>query len=91
MSAELEPRQREESALQERLQSYERQAQEAEKELAAQSEIPPASMFNYKSPWKRQEKLLSARREAWQLKTLSHPITKSCKRKSLVYGEKWMS
>lgn len=49
VSAELEQRQREESALQERLKSYERQAQEAEKELAAQSEIPPASMFNYKS------------------------------------------
>jgi hypothetical protein len=33
----------------ERLQSYERQALEAEKELSEQSEIPQASMFSYKA------------------------------------------
>ena len=49
VSAELEQRQREESALQERLQSIERQAQEAEKVLAEQTDIPKASMLNFKS------------------------------------------
>ncbi|CAK7041343.1 MAG: hypothetical protein DELT_02839 [Desulfovibrio sp.] len=49
VSASLEQRQREESELAERLQSYERQAQDAEKELAAQHDIPPASMFNFKT------------------------------------------
>ena len=49
MSAGLEQRQREESALRERLQSIQQQAQEAEKTLAEQPEIPKASMFNFKS------------------------------------------
>ena len=49
VSAELEQRQREESALQERLQSIERQAQEAEKTLSEQTDIPKASMLNFKS------------------------------------------
>lgn len=49
MSAELEQRQREESELQERLQSLERQAQEAEKTLSEQTDIPKASMLNFKS------------------------------------------
>ena len=40
VSAELEQRQREESALQERLQSIEQQALEAEKVLAVQTDIP---------------------------------------------------
>lgn len=49
MSAELEQRQREEAAAQERLQSIERQAQEAEKTLSEQTDIPRASMLNFKS------------------------------------------
>lgn len=49
ISAELEQRQRKESALQERLQSIERQAQEAEKTLSEQTDIPKASMLNFKS------------------------------------------
>ena len=49
VSAELEQRQREESALQERLQSIEQQALEAEKVLAEQTDIPKASMLNFKS------------------------------------------
>ncbi len=49
VSAELEQRQREESALQERLQSIEQQALEAEKVLAVQTDIPKASMLNFKS------------------------------------------
>ena len=68
VSASLEQHQREASTLQERLQSYERQAQEAEKELAAQSDIPAASIFNYKSALEtageiieRQKKALAAK------------------------------
>ena len=49
MSVELEQRQQEEAAAQERLQSIERQAQEAEKTLAEQPEIPKASILNFKS------------------------------------------
>ena len=49
VNAELVQRQREESALQERLQSIERQAQEAEKMLSEQTDIPKASMLNFKS------------------------------------------
>ncbi|EFL84307.2 hypothetical protein HMPREF0326_03161 [Desulfovibrio sp. 3_1_syn3] len=48
VNAELEQRQQEEFAMQERLQSYEQQAQEAEKALSEQTEIPKASMLNYK-------------------------------------------
>lgn len=70
MSAELEQRQREESDLQERLQSYERQAQEAEKVLAEQSEIPQASMFNYKTALETAQRSLSARKKRWRQKVL---------------------
>ncbi len=49
VSASLEQRQREESAALVRVQSIERQAQEAEKTLAEQPEIPKASMLNFKS------------------------------------------
>ena len=68
LSAELKQRQREESALRECLQSIERQAQEAEKTLAEQTDIPKASMFNYKAALetaqdiiKRQKKALAAK------------------------------
>lgn len=49
VTAQLEQRQREESELLERLQSIERQAQEAEKMLSEQTDIPKASMLNFKS------------------------------------------
>ncbi len=49
MSAELEQRQREESALLERLHSIERQTLEAEKTLSKQTDIPKASILNFKS------------------------------------------
>lgn len=49
VTVQLEQRQREESAALERVQSIERQAQEAEKTLAEQPEIPKASMLNFKS------------------------------------------
>ena len=68
VSAELERRQREESALTERLQSIERQAQEAEKMLSEQTDIPKASMLNFKSVLEiahdiieRQKKALAAK------------------------------
>lgn len=49
VTAQLEQRQREESALQERLQSIEQNALEAEKALSKRTDIPKASMLNFKS------------------------------------------
>ena len=66
MSAELEQRQREETALRERLQSFERQAEEADKILAEQSHIPPASMFNFKPALERANSIIE-----WQKKSLA--------------------
>ncbi|MDL2268012.1 plasmid recombination protein [Desulfovibrio sp. OttesenSCG-928-G15] len=62
--AELERKRREESELTERLQSYERQAQEAEKELAAQSDIPPASMFNFKAVLQAAQGIIERQKKA---------------------------
>lgn len=64
MSAELEQRQREESDLRERLQSFERQAQEAEKTLAEHSEIPKASMLNYKSALETAQEIIERQKIA---------------------------
>ena len=64
VSAELEQRQREESALQERLQSIERQAQEAEKELAEQTDIPKASMLNFKSVLETAQEIIERQKKA---------------------------
>lgn len=69
-SAELERKQREESELTERLQSYERQAQEAEKELAARSEVPPASMFNYKSALEAAQDIIERQKTALAAKSI---------------------
>jgi hypothetical protein len=66
VSAELEQRQREEATLRERLESFERQAQEAEKALSEQSHIPPASMFNFKSALERANSIID-----WQKKSLA--------------------
>ena len=66
VSAKLEQRQREESDLRERLQSFERQAEEAEKVLAEQSHIPPASMFNFKPALERANSIIE-----WQKKSLA--------------------
>ena len=49
VNAALEDGKQRESALRERVESYERQAQEAEEFLKTQSTIPDASMFNFKS------------------------------------------
>ncbi|CAK7037969.1 MAG: hypothetical protein DELT_00651 [Desulfovibrio sp.] len=70
VSAELEQRKREESNLRERLQSYERQAQEAEKELAAQHDIPPASMFNYKSALEAAQDVIERQKKALAVKSI---------------------
>ena len=64
VSAELEQRQREESALQERLQSIERQAQEAEKVLAEQTDIPKASMLNFKSVIETAQEIIERQKKA---------------------------
>ncbi|MDL2216874.1 plasmid recombination protein, partial [Desulfovibrio sp. OttesenSCG-928-M14] len=70
VSAELEQRQREESALRERLQSFERQAQEAEKVLAEQSEIPPASMFNFKSALESAKGIIERQKQSLAVKSI---------------------
>ena len=64
MSAELEQRQREEVALLERLQSFERQAREAEKTLSEQSEIPKASMLNYKTAMETAQDIIERQKKA---------------------------
>ena len=64
VSAELEQRQREESALQERLQSIEQQALEAEKVLAEQTDIPKASMLNFKSVIETAQEIIERQKKA---------------------------
>ena len=64
MSAELEQRQREETELQERLQSIERQAQEAEKILAMQTDIPKASMLNFKTSLEKAQAIIEYQKKA---------------------------
>lgn len=64
VSAELEQRQREESALQERLQSIEQQALEAEKVLAEQTDIPKASMLNFKSVLETAQEIIERQKKA---------------------------
>lgn len=54
----------------ERLQSYERQAREAEKELAAQSDIPPASMFNFKSALETANGIIERQKKALAAKSI---------------------
>lgn len=68
VNAELEQLQREEAALQGRLQSIERQAQEAEKELAAQTDIPQASMFNFKSALEKAQEIIECQKKALAVK-----------------------
>ena len=64
VSAELERRQREESALREHLQSIERQAQEAEKTLAEQTNIPKPSILNFKSVLESAQEIIERQKEA---------------------------
>lgn len=70
VTAQLEQRRMEESELTERLRSYERQAQEAEKELAAQSDLPTASMFNYKSALETAGEIIERQKKALAAKSI---------------------
>jgi hypothetical protein len=70
VSVELERKQREESELQERLQSYERQAQDAEKELSEKSEIPQASMFSYKDALETAQRIIERQKKALAAKSI---------------------
>ena len=70
VSASLEQRQREEAALVERLQTYERQAREAEKELANQSQVPQASIFNYKDTLETARRIIERQNEALATKRM---------------------
>ena len=54
----------------ERLQSYERQAREAEKELAAQPDIPPASVFNFKSALEKANGVIERQKKALAVKSI---------------------
>lgn len=64
MTAELEQRQREEAALRERLHSFERQAREAEKTLSEHSEIPKASILNFKSAVESAQEIIERQKKA---------------------------
>lgn len=64
VSVELKQRQQEESAMREQLQSYERQAQEAEKILSEDSAIPSASLFNYKSALEKSQAIIERQKKA---------------------------
>ena len=68
VSAELERKRREESDLQERLQDFERQAQEADKILAEQPTIPPASMFNFKPALERASSIIERQKKSLAVK-----------------------
>ena len=64
VSAELEQRQREESELRERLQSIERQAQEADKILSGQPEIPKATILNFKAALEKAQEVIEQQTKA---------------------------
>ena len=64
VSVELEQRQREESELRERLQSIERQAQEADKILSGQPEIPKATILNFKTALEKAQEIIEQQSKA---------------------------
>ena len=64
VSDELEQRQREESALLERLQSIERQALEAEKTLSEKTDIPKASILSFKSVLETAQEIIERQKKA---------------------------
>lgn len=70
VGAELEQRQREESAVQERLLSIEQQAVEAEKALAEQTDIPKASLLNFKSVLEIAQETIEHQKKALAAKTI---------------------
>jgi hypothetical protein len=64
MNTALEQGRQEEAALRERLQAYERQAQEAEKALREEPGIPAASMFNYKPALEQAGRIIALMQKA---------------------------
>jgi hypothetical protein len=70
VKAVLEQGRQEETALQERLQSYERQAREAEKVLSADSGIPDASVFNYKTALEKAKRIIEQQRKILAIQKL---------------------
>lgn len=71
VKAEIERKQREESELQERLQLVEHQAQEAEKILSAQLEIPKSSMFNHKAVRKTTDEIIERQKQTLADRSIS--------------------
>ena len=59
-----------EAELLERLQSYEQQAQDAEKTLSEQHEIPQASMFNYKSALETAQVIIESQKKVLAAKSI---------------------
>ena len=59
VNSKLQKGQQQESDLQKRVQSYEQQAQEAEKALAAQHSMPDASVFNFKSVLEQAQRIIN--------------------------------
>lgn len=70
MNAALGQGKQEESALQQRLQAYEQQAQDAEKILREQSEIPDASMFSFKPALEKAQHIIEQQKKALASKHL---------------------
>ena len=70
MSATLEEGKQRESEMQERLQSYEQQAQEAEKVLNHDSTLPDASMFSYKPALEKAQHIIEQQKKALASKHL---------------------
>ena len=67
---DLEQGLQEESKMQERVQSYERQAQEAEKILGEDTALPDASMFNYKTTLEKAQRIIEQQKKALASKHL---------------------
>ena len=70
MNKNLEKSQLRESELQKRLQSYEAQAQEAEKILNEDAAIPDASLFNYKAALEKSQHVIEQQKKALASKHL---------------------
>ena len=70
VSASLEHGRTEESVMQERLQSYRELAQEAEKQLSEKTEIPQASLFNYKTALEAAQEIIERQKKALAVKSI---------------------
>ena len=67
---EIGLRRQKEAALEERLQSYEAQAQEAEKILREDADIPEASMFTFKPALEKAQQVIALQKQALATKKL---------------------